>query len=234
MRIQVIADIHGRTIWKQQVDLSCDRIVFLGDYVDSFDEDDETILNNLADIIEFKKSDPEKVVLLIGNHCGQYCFSPNERNLCSCSGYRYQMHWSLWMLYNSNKELFQLAYQHNNYLFTHAGVHRGWYNYRALPQIIELGYDMPQYTISDQLNALWDNRKSSIFDCGYYRGGSQQTGGPLWCDKGELKPKPIKGYRQVVGHSKVREPRLHSDYGDESTSVMFCDTENKDIIILEI
>ena len=37
MRIIVIGDIHGRTIWKDIVNQEFDLCVFLGDYVDSHD-----------------------------------------------------------------------------------------------------------------------------------------------------------------------------------------------------
>ena len=36
MKIVVIADIHGRDLWKKQVEELADMYVFLGDYFDSF------------------------------------------------------------------------------------------------------------------------------------------------------------------------------------------------------
>lgn len=44
-------------------------IVFLGDYLNpygSYDYDD--ILNNLADIIDYKRNNMERVILLLGNN----------------------------------------------------------------------------------------------------------------------------------------------------------------------
>lgn len=69
MRIQTIGDIHGRTCWKNLIDLSCDKIVFVGDYVDDYwPVTDEQIIENLLDIIQFKKDYADKVILLLGNH----------------------------------------------------------------------------------------------------------------------------------------------------------------------
>jgi predicted phosphodiesterase len=38
MKTLIIPDIHGKSVWKQMIEVeSPDRIVFLGDYFDSFD-----------------------------------------------------------------------------------------------------------------------------------------------------------------------------------------------------
>ena len=50
--ITIIPDIHGRVFWKKAVDS-----------------------------IDFKKSNPERVVLLLGNHDCEYMYS---RNVCDC------------------------------------------------------------------------------------------------------------------------------------------------------
>ena len=49
-----------------------DKVVFLGDYVDSFTISNIASYENLKDIIRLKKRDPNKVVLLLGNHDIQY------------------------------------------------------------------------------------------------------------------------------------------------------------------
>ena len=72
MRITVIGDGHGRASWKSVDPNSCDKIVFLGDFVDSFDVNNTVMINNLLDIIEFKKSNHDKVILLYGNHIYLY------------------------------------------------------------------------------------------------------------------------------------------------------------------
>ena len=72
MKIKVIGDIHGKDTWKKYNNFNdCDIIVFLGDYVDSFYESNETIYNNLEEIIQFKKDNKNKVILLLGNHDNQ-------------------------------------------------------------------------------------------------------------------------------------------------------------------
>ena len=68
MKTIVIGDIHGRTIWKQIVRHNTfDKVVFEGDYFDSFDISVKDQLKNFNEIIKFKERFPDKVVLLIGN-----------------------------------------------------------------------------------------------------------------------------------------------------------------------
>lgn len=71
--ITIIPDIHGRVFWKKAVDSASkdDTIVFFGDYLDMY----------WVDSLDFKKSNPERVVLLLGNHDCEYMYS---RNVCDC------------------------------------------------------------------------------------------------------------------------------------------------------
>ena len=72
MKYILIGDIHGRTSWKQIVEKEkdADKFIFFGDYFDPYDWtltlDD--LVNNFNDIVKFKLDNPDKVILLIGNH----------------------------------------------------------------------------------------------------------------------------------------------------------------------
>ena len=77
--IIIIPDIHGRDFWRWTVThrKEEDSVVFLGDYLDPYE--DEWIYwsdayKGLLDIIELKRANPEKVVLLLGNHDLHYLF----------------------------------------------------------------------------------------------------------------------------------------------------------------
>ena len=58
--------------WNEMPYTQYDQIVFVGDYVDSYDLSNVLILDNLKKILLFKKALPDKVVLLLGNHDIQY------------------------------------------------------------------------------------------------------------------------------------------------------------------
>jgi predicted MPP superfamily phosphohydrolase len=70
MFILNIGDLHGRNNWIQWTEeyKDVDKIMFIGDYVDSFDISNVEILDNLKNIIEFKQKFSDKVILLLGNH----------------------------------------------------------------------------------------------------------------------------------------------------------------------
>ena len=66
-----IGDVHGRVIWKDIIkkESEANLFIFIGDYFDSregYTSDQQ--IDNFRDIIEFKKQNINKVILLTGNH----------------------------------------------------------------------------------------------------------------------------------------------------------------------
>ena len=79
MTIIPIPDIHGLTKWKNIVEefSNIDKFVFLGDYLDPYQNiSEEDLINNLLQIINFKITHPHQVELLLGNHDTHYFCSP--------------------------------------------------------------------------------------------------------------------------------------------------------------
>ena len=220
-KILSIGDIHGLDVWKEFEDIpqlltysgvepEYDYYVFVGDYVDSFEKSNVEILFNLKEIIEFKRNYPKNVILLLGNHDIQYLTSYKEHG---CTGFRPEAYFDLHEIFRKNRELFQLAFQIDNYVWTHAGIHRGWYH-----------YDFP-YTstsIADDLNIAFLENHKSIFQVSYLRGGFSTQGGPLWADKRETSIKPLKGYHQIVGHTRVSDI-MEVKFKDKKTSITYID-----------
>jgi metallophosphoesterase superfamily enzyme len=66
----ILGDIHGSTFWKTAVAENPDcRYIFLGDYLDPYQPvSQQKLLQNLQEIIRFKKDKPDNVILLLGNH----------------------------------------------------------------------------------------------------------------------------------------------------------------------
>lgn len=229
MRVAAIGDIHGESKWEELLggydngtvaDIDkYDKIVFLGDYVDSHERSDAEIRKNLENIIELKKNNRDKIELLWGNHDVQYIFG----SIAQCSGRRYSMQDWIKRMFTDNYELFSLSYQVNNHLFTHAGVHKGWYNLRFKK------YHNQGQDISFALNEAFDHnyrcQKESemiqcIHDVGYMRGGRHDVGGPLWVDI-HMLDKLLPSHHQIVGHNRVGSVNTKS-YGLEQ-SITFCD-----------
>src|SRR3990167_7536164 len=98
--VLVIPDLHGKTVWKDIILRSppFDHVVFLGDYVASFDHTSREIVKNLEDIVEYQASNPNKVTLLVGNHDAQYL-----QGGMRCSGYRETYAWKVRELLHRTK-----------------------------------------------------------------------------------------------------------------------------------
>jgi len=134
-------------------------------------------------------------------------------------------------LFTTNQNLFQYAFQVKNYLWTHAGVHRGWYQFNIEQQkyIIRDGHKLEWLelekdgNVADILNFCFEAKHQPLFDCGFYRGGRAKVGGPLWADKIEVYKKPLDGYHQIVGHTRIKEIKHYNQYANKNTTVTFLD-----------
>jgi hypothetical protein len=231
MKIQTFGDIHGRKCWKQLVDLSCDKIVFAADYVDDYwPVTDEQIIENLLDIIQFKKDYVEKVILLLGNHDIQYLYSYSKYG---CSGYRSSYYAVLHTIFNDNKDLFQIAFQIKNYVWTHAGISASWYNIFKQETKVSLDYD-----IATKINNACNSGDIDLIALvGKSRGGLHRNGGPLWADSSETYKNGTflakGGLHQIVGHSPVKDIITES-IGNSSITYCDCLKDTEKTYIIEI
>lgn len=115
----VLGDIHGRFIWKQIIEQEQpDRVIFIGDYFDSYDLSAAEQIHNFKEIIEYKESGKAEVILLIGNHDYHYMSGIDEHY----SGYQHKSAPAINQLIEENKHHLQMVYQMDKYLFSHAGV----------------------------------------------------------------------------------------------------------------
>lgn len=211
MRIKIIGDIHGEVEWNNYSNFDdCDLIVFMGDYVDSKSINRFRIIENLNNIIKFKKNNMDKVILLLGNHDNQYLYLYDTSY--RCSGFDIVIAQQLHETFNLNKHLFQNAFQSNNWLFTHAGIRDNWFKNKFKGDINK--------NIAEQLNNPKD--KINILNyCSYHRGGDKQESGIFWCDKQELN-KPLKNFNQIVGHNMVENIKIYNNH-KYNTVIYFVD-----------
>lgn len=202
MKIVALGDTHGRDKWKDIVAKeleSSNKIVFIGDYFDThYDETPEQQLSNFNEIVEFKKTNMDKVILLIGNHDFHYLSGVNE----SYSGFQYG--WS--KEFNKALEaalaegLMQMCYVYDKYVFTHAGVTNTWcvtHSVNRLPNKIE-----------NSINELFKTNKYAFyFQMGYNysQSGDDVTQSPIWVRIPSLFNDGVDDFTFVVGHSTLKE-----------------------------
>jgi len=104
------------------------KVVFIGDYWDSFHISFEEQVECFLEIIALKKKYPEKIVLLLGNHDIHYLTNKTEY-----SGYQHDKWREIQKLMQENLDLFQSAYQYKDVLFTHAGLSQTFFEYLLKP-----------------------------------------------------------------------------------------------------
>jgi len=120
----IIPDVHGRTFWKEAVNKHPDsHVVFLGDYLDPYPWEGISTpdaIRNLMEIIEFKRTNPDRVTLLIGNHDIHYI----DNSLCYGRKDTYFDVQIQSVFTIIGEGCFDLAYaltlDNKDYLFTHA------------------------------------------------------------------------------------------------------------------
>ena len=194
MKTLILGDIHGRTCWKDIIDREKpDLTIFLGDYVTTHEDINSHIqLNNCNEILEYKESNPSKVILLRGNHDLQ-CLYEN-RGAWSCYPEP-----SLDLLYTfSSKEyrdrflkLTQWIYIQNDTIYSHAGISQTWL--RDTEKLISEINDL------EPIESLFGFRPDSMFDMS----GDSKTQSCIWIRPQSLVEDAIPNYTQIVGHSTV-------------------------------
>ena len=203
MKTVSIGDLHGRDSWRKLKYKGArpDKFIFMGDYCDSFYLSNEEILDNLAEIINFKKENPELVELLLGNHDVAYMFFPDYW----CEGFRADAQPDLNRIFNENRKLFIVAYQHKNYLWTHAGVSNEWLS-EFKPLAEERGVWNAENLAETLNNANETSLRKKLFEVSAKRvkfGVQLGVGGIVWADKTETTADGLLCYHQII-HQQIR------------------------------
>lgn len=207
MKTIFIGDIHGRSIWKDIVAReNADRVVFIGDYFDSFNIGSAEQQYNFKEIIEYKETaftdeglDTQRktqVIMLIGNH--DYHYYPGRETY---SGYQHGAAASIRQLLEENKDHLQMCYQFDNILCSHAGMGHNWL---VEQEKYESG------SIADHVNDIWKYKPLQFMFCGMNPYGDSKTQTPIWIRpmslmSGNKETFLKKDYIQIVGHTQVKK-----------------------------
>lgn len=220
MKTLTVGDPHGLPVTDYINADEYDLIVITGDYVDSRKESIEDTIRNLQKTIEFKKKYPDKVILLWGNHDIQY-FIPQLYN--ACSGFNKYAYPSYKHLFLPNKNLFQVAYQYEHYIWSHAGITNKWIMHNSKLLFNEIYGNM---TEGDRLNALFNSYDGieALYQVSRERQGNDPASGPLWCHSTELIDDAISGFTQIVGHNRIVDGEKYKYTKPiEKENIVFCD-----------
>lgn len=210
-KILILPDIHGRIFWKgpcKNIE-KYDKVIFLGDYLDPYELEHikvEDAVVNFKEIIDFKKQNKDKVVLLLGNHDMPYAFKDYYHFSSWHCRHAEQYHNEIANLFRTNINLFQIAFVYKDILFTHAGVESEW-----LEDVVGCkSNDINE--IADALNHLTEDKDGllKLYKISDSRGGRDYHPSCIWADVEDIKwdvdaddenEKPIHRIRQVFGHT---------------------------------
>lgn len=232
MRSLIISDLHLRIDWVRECleTEKWDEVIFLGDYFDNFNDTVGLTIrtaNWLKALLELKaKGELQNFHFLIGNHDQYYCFPFNWDNISA--GFSHEKnrairgilkpeHWA-------QLELYYIA--QDNFLLSHAGFNRSFYDHAIPPKIKDLKKILDKGR--EQLNK---GLISPILSMGKDKCGQkapQDVGGITWQHWSSFTPLP--GINQIVGHSSGRAVRRLIT----NNSRNYClDTSNRTFAILD-
>lgn len=198
MKILIVPDVHGRPFWrkaKEEIN-NVDKVVFLGDYLDPYPYEgitEEQALEEFKEIIQFKKENPNKVVLLIGNHCTPYIWITRGYH---CR-HDYKREEEIHKLYCDNKDLFKTAFLLDGFLFSHAGVYKEWLD--------EINLKLDDFLYSDI--SFWDSRHWCLDYVSRNRGGRDSVSSCTWADISDMYDNHLldkDSYYHIFGHTQLQ------------------------------
>lgn len=219
----IIPDVHGRTFWKTAIKRYPELpTIFLGDYLDPYTSLDgilpSDVLFEFRNILQFKKENPDRVTLLLGNHDIHYFDSK-----LSCSRKDWQNQEKIAELLTQNLSLFKLVVLIKvglkQFLFSHAGIIPGWIEHHF--EDVDLS-DTQCLTdmLNDQLNDLGKFRTfvtTALMDVSVSRCGSAEYPSVVWADveDHQLEKHRLPNVYQIFGHTQqYYHPIIAKDYAD--------------------
>jgi hypothetical protein len=220
----IIGDTHGSSNWKLAIHQEQpDRVIFIGDYFDSFEISGVDQIHNFKEIIHYKNLNPQvEVVMLIGNHDHHYF---PEIGYTGTSGYQAGVGHSITQVIDENRHHLQMAYGFGDFLCTHAGVS---------PVFMDQVFGSDDWSIESvvvDLNELFKYKPKAFEFNGFDSSGDNTTQTPIWIRPGSLmssnkkhKKGLKKDYIQIVGHTAMRRIDLKGSNQFTGGRYYFIDT----------
>lgn len=200
MTLLIIPDVHGRDFWKEPIkNAQYDQAIFLGDYLDHYagESNAEHDICVLEDIIKLRKSEPDKYILLLGNHDLPYIWPREYGKALGSYWCRHDdfNHDEIHDLFVDNLDLFTFAWEcynqkYGKVLFTHAGVTDTFKEICGLE--------------AEEINEYFKNHIPELATVSYFRRGSDLSGSPVWADVREHMLEQVPDKFQIFGHTYAK------------------------------
>lgn len=174
----LVGDLHGRYEIAEAALAYGSPVVFMGDYLDSWDRSVKDQVYTLLTVLNATE-DRDDVTALMGNHERSYLFRGEE-----CSGRKVATEAHVLHLKERMLNVLQDYTYVHGYLVSHAGISKHFLD--------GLGITLDDYLQTGKFN-----------DVGRVRGGTSAYGGLYWCDWFH-EFEPLEYQPQIVGHSGWR------------------------------
>jgi len=208
MKVLTIFDPHGQESYiptDKEIE-EVDKVVFGGDYWDSFTIHPITQIKVFNQIIDIKKKYGDKIIILLGNHDIQYLYNDWVSKL-KCSGFSDDYFVRINVLMKHHADMYQNAWQYKDHLFTHAGVTTFITDAlnKRYPRVYKevLNGNMQ---LAEMLNGTF---MDELYYIGKINGGHDPFSGIFWVRPGPLDKYQIEGYTQHVGHTHIEGISKH-------------------------
>ena len=232
MKVLVIPDVHGRKFWRKAIADNVgqvEKVIFLGDYLDPYPQeikenpdlmecadfyDSKSLLTMLNDIVSLKKNEPDKYILLTGNHSDSYIWS----KFSSATRTDYDNWEKYHKFFSQNLNLFNFVWIEDNVIFSHAGILEEWAKIYCVQQGIDFTsiIDVAK-VLQNQSLTKYDSMLGHI---SYHRGGNYFHGSCEWADicehvdnyqssvQEKIVPLGEDRIFQVFGHTQLQKPLI--------------------------
>lgn len=206
-KLIIVPDVHGRTFWKDIMGYKDTPVVFLGDYLDPYQNENiskKQAITNFLEILDYAKQN-NNVTLLLGNHDMEYSIGTH---ICDCRR-DIRNYKTIRNLFLDNAKMFKLAFDFEvggrRFFISHAGITKRWYDENKKVFGVD---DYNDVLNANLINKLFLEGKLDdiLGQVSLYRGGWNDFGSIVWADFREhfyIKPINYNGTIQIVGHTML-------------------------------
>lgn len=231
MKVLVIGDIHGNfeEVFEElkNKEKDYDKVVFLGDYVDSFERrfHGKPMMDGFKKLCDMKD---DKHIILFGNHDLAYLGDPNV------SGHIWRYADAFKEMFLDNLDKVDVVCQLGDYVFSHAGVTTTWLEFWGfigkktyhMASVAKMEVEeFEKLSIIERVNLIFHKREFDFFDynlidrSGY---GNNKIQGPVW-----IRPEALfydmYFNKQIVGHTEQ----------DDENCPIIVKEKNKELVIVD-
>lgn len=205
MKVVCIGDIHGTTKWIDcyrkilENDNDCEKIIVMGDWFDPYEDIPlDIMVERYEEFLKDQKED-DRIISLLGNHDLDGYVIDGQTNRTERDRKKKK---KISDEIKSNLDNSYLVYKIGNWLFSHAGVSQVW-----LDHLSKIYTFYPEWIMSNKKGWTREDIYTlchfSAYDYSGY--GDSPYQGCTWIRPQALVDSHIKGYNQVVGHTRLKE-----------------------------